>query len=343
MTTDSRDYISGIDQALIAEALEWRALMADDIVANDKRAAFHAWVMSDPAHMKAFDYAERFWEQLKLVSDPDDQQAEAVLDIAAPAQSSNRRKISLIGSSVLLSVAIMAITFVVLDWQGDSLDESTTITYFTDIAESRTVSLPDGSRVVLGPGSRVETRIDDENRAVSLLSGQAYFDVTKDIQRPFSVVTGKAEISVLGTQFDVRAASNKTHIAVAEGRVQVGIAASGSNSDPAGMVALDPGQSVVLERESFGEVSNVSVDLVGAWRDNRLAFFNEPLASVVEQVNRYDRREILLADPDLAALTVSATLDASDIDSLLDTLAEIYPLAITEREEESQLVITKKN
>lgn len=341
MTTDRSDYISGIDQALINEALEWRALMADDIVDNDKRAAFHAWVMSDPAHMQAFDYAERFWEQLKIVSDPADAQAEEVLDVSAAARSNNRSTVSIIGTSVVLSLAAVAITFLILDRRSGAIDKSSAITYHTDIAESRTISLADGSRIVLGPGSRVETRIDDEKRAVSLLSGEAYFDVTKDVTRTFSVVTGNAEISVVGTQFDVRAASNKTHIAVAEGRVQVGLIATETAKRTEGSFALNPGQAVVLQQGSVSEVSNVSIDLVGAWRNNRLAFFNEPLASVVEQVNRYDRREILLVDLDLAALMVSATLDASDIDTLLDTLAEIYPLAITERGT-NQLVITKK-
>ncbi|MEM6485296.1 MAG: FecR domain-containing protein [Pseudomonadota bacterium] len=341
MTTDRNDHISGIDQALINEALEWRAEMDDANVDSDKRAAFHQWVMSDPSHMQAFDYAERFWEQLKVVSDTDVPQPASLLDVVYARQLQSRRRFSVAASLVSFALVAVAIALLAIDTQGDEFETQVAVTYSTDLAESRTFALADGSQVFLGPGSRLETLINRESRAVSLLTGEGYFDVAEDVTRPFSVSTRNAEILVVGTQFNVRAANTKTHVAVAEGLVKVDLPAPLPEDSPTGPVSLNPGQAVVLEQGSVGEVSTVSVALIGAWRDNRLAFFNEPLAGVVEQVNRYDRREILLGDPEVATLTVSATLDASDIDSLLDTLAEIYPLSVTETRP-NQLVITRK-
>ena len=341
MTKKHSDYIPGIDKALIDEALEWRAVMDEDVVDGDKRAAFQAWVMSDPSHMQAFDYAERFWEQLKLVADPVDSQATGTSNVTAIGLSWNRRPITLIGSALVLVVAALGVKVALLEEPTSIDNEIPSITYKTETAEVRSIMLADGSRVVLGPGSGVEARIDDGRRAVSLLGGEAYFDVAEDLRRPFYVSAGTANISVIGTRFDVRTSNERVRIAVAEGRVEVGIADSEAVDRAQETIALNPGQAVTMDRGSMSEISAISRDLVGAWRDNRLAFFNEPMSDLVEQVNRYDRREIILADNELATLTISATLDASDIDALLQTLAEIYPVVITESEA-NQLVITAK-
>lgn len=341
MTADRNDYISGIDKTLIDEALEWRALMDDDVVDSDKRAAFHAWVMSDPSHMQAFDYAERFWEQLKSVSDPDGSRTPFIRDANEARASSLRRRTAFFGAAVALIIVALVIPSTLRQGPTSVADTPLSVTYQTAIAESRTLELVDGSRVVLGPDSRIETRIGDDQRMVTLFGGEAYFDVEEDKDRPFSVVTATASISVVGTQFDVRTGNEKTHVAVADGRVQVGFAGADPTVTAEESIALKPGQKVIVEQSGIGEISVVSTELIGAWRDNRLAFFNEPLSGVVDQVNRYDRREIVLADGDLAMLTVSATLDASDVDALLQTLAEIYPLVISERGDD-RIVITRK-
>ena len=60
-----------------------------------------------------------------------------------------------------------------------------------------------------------------------------------------------------------------------------------------------------------------------------MLFFDEPLLEIVNAVNRYDSRNIVVRDKRLEELRVSATFDANDSDGLLQTLAEIYPLRIT--------------
>ncbi|MEM1404732.1 MAG: FecR domain-containing protein [Pseudomonadota bacterium] len=341
MTTDRTDDVSDVDEALIDEALEWRALMDDEIVDNEKRAAFQAWVMSDPSHMQAFDYAERLWDQLKLVSDPSDRQSELSTPVPQITLSQPRRPITLIGAFVVLVVVILAATTALRPATTLTGDAPTAASYRTDIAEFRSIELAEGSRIVLGPDSAVEIRMDDARRAVVLTKGDAFFDVVKNVSRPFSVVAGNAHVSVVGTQFDVRRATETTRIAVADGRVEVEVVNEAPGKRGGRPLTLQPGQTVTLDSGSLGEISSMSTELVGAWRENRLAFFNEPLSRVVEQVNRYDRREIVLENVDLAALTISATLDASDVDALLQTLAEIYPVVVSQPDAQ-RVVITQK-
>ena len=79
----------------------------------------------------------------------------------------------------------------------------------------------------------------------------------------------------------------------------------------------------------LGEITTIKPETIGAWREDRLLFFDEPLLEIVNAVNRYDSRNIVIRDKRLEELRVSATFDAKDIDGLLQTLAEIYPLRIT--------------
>ncbi|MEM6707570.1 MAG: FecR domain-containing protein [Pseudomonadota bacterium] len=345
MTTEPGDTIPGIDKALIDEALEWRALLDDGLVDSEKRAAFHVWVMADPSHMQAFDYAERFWEQLKLVSDPDSVRTGGFRPaLEANARSAKRGRVLVRRSFAIGTLGAVALMIAgsLYRSQTDADDRPPSISYQTNTAEFLALDLIDGSSVVLGPGSLMETRVNDTERAVALLRGEAYFDVVEDSSRPFSVVSGSASISVVGTRFDVRKTTEGTQVAVADGRVEIGLLGLDPHDGSAVPVALAAGEAVAVGEHTVGKVSAISTDLVGAWRNNRLVFFNEPLNVVIEQVNRYDPRTIVLADSELSALTVSATLDVSDVDELLQTLVEIYPIEVSQQSA-AELVISKKN
>ena len=93
--------------------------------------------------------------------------------------------------------------------------------YSTDIGERRSITLADGSTVDLNARSQLRVEFSKTERRVELLDGQALFQVTKDMQRPFIVHSGDAMVRAVGTQFDVYRKTHGTTITVLEGRVAV--------------------------------------------------------------------------------------------------------------------------
>lgn len=121
-----------------------------------------------------------------------------------------------------------------------------------------TISLEDGSRVTLDPGSKMgyPAHFKKGKREV-FLSGKAFFDITKDPSRPFFVYANELVTKVLGTSFTVRSFANEKEVSVA---VKTGKVAVFSREDPSARekqgsreltgVVIEPNQQIVFVRET---------------------------------------------------------------------------------------------
>lgn len=149
-----------------------------------------------------------------------------------------------------------------------------------------TIVLPDGSRVWLNSASRLRypTAFSGSMRQVEL-EGQGYFEVRKDAQRPFIVKTGKLDVEVLGTGFDVMAYPDEKSIntTLVEGAVKV--------KD----VTLSPGQQARMEY-STGRIQVAPVDIqqVIAWKTGFFEFDNAHLSDIMRQAARWYDLDIVM-------------------------------------------------
>jgi transmembrane sensor len=92
-------------------------------------------------------------------------------------------------------------------------------------------------------------------------------------------------------------------------------------------IELNPGQR--LEVSASGKVSDITatnLERSNAWQSGQLIFDDTPLSTVVEQVNRYSRRPLILRDEDAGRERVSGVFSADDIDSFVDTLTRYLPI-----------------
>ena len=117
-------------------------------------------------------------------------------------------------------------------------------------------------------------RFDEKERKVCL-SGEAYFEVTKDSNRPFYVVTEEMQIRVYGTEFNVNTHQpGKIHTVLVGG--EVGIKKRGAVEE----VTMKPGQLASFDREAGTfEVKEVDVRQYVVWKDGYFTFENERTAS----------------------------------------------------------------
>lgn len=165
----------------------------------------------------------------------------------------------------------------------DVVDYSTHVPVYTEASKSeavrtkfnerRTLTLPDGSTVLLN--GLTELKIDkdyNKNNRVLWLTGEAHFTVAKNASKPFIVISGKTATTALGTSFKINnySRSTETSVMLTTGKVSVGTV---NGQDVVNHVQLLPGEQVNID-ESVNRFSKstFSIQEVEDWRDRRLVF-----------------------------------------------------------------------
>lgn len=198
------------------------------------------------------------------------------------------------------------------------------------------MSFSDGSRVELNTSSRARAAFGARNRDIWLDRGEAYFEVAHDRTRPFTVHAGNARVTVLGTKFSVRRDGNRVIVAVAEGRVRLEngepSAAGSATLITAGDTAIMRGDAILLASRSADRVDNEQ-----AWRHGMLRFDQETLANVAAEFNRYNHRQIVVADPEVAGLRIGGAFHARNVDTFVRLLQDAYGLHVERRGDEIKI------
>ena len=190
------------------------------------------------------------------------------------------------------------------------------------------VVLPDGSEVWLNRNSRL-TYQDDFNKENRLLKleGEAFFDVRKNPQKPFVVQTGKAQIEVLGTSFNVEAytGSTETEIFVVTGLV------SFSNLSDSKALTVKPGEAGVLKNENLSVISQGQQLNALAWKENRLIFKKATLSEVVGVLEKYFNVDIEVKNENVLRCRFTGSFDKPSLSEIIEALGVSLDLNIVEQ------------
>lgn len=141
--------------------------------------------------------------------------------------------------------------------------------------------LPDGSTIFLNAASAIEypNTFDSDARVVKLLQGEAFFQVAKEVNRPFRVLVNKFEVAVLGTTFNVNANLKSPEVALVEGKVKVTAGQSGNSLE------LAPGQMAVFDQDQNAFTSTTFDEAyITGWKDGYLMFKDASLDEVIEKL-----------------------------------------------------------
>lgn len=208
--------------------------------------------------------------------------------------------------------------------------------YATVPGQRATVVLPDGTRLVLGPDTRVRVSAGfaHPRREVGV-EGEAYFEVTHDTRHPFVVRAANTVTEDLGTRFAVRAYPGDTGVRVVVAEGMVAVRALRPGADPRAVPAS------VLTRGSLAEVDGsgatrvtpgVDADALVAWRGGQLAFHDTPLRDVVTELARWYGADIRLGDATLGWRPVTVTFAGEPAGDAVDMVCGLV-LARCERHE----------
>ena len=296
-------------------AADWVARMDARALTGDEERQLHDWLDSDVRCLGAYARARAIF-----VSP----------DIATAIPAARRPSFAKLG--LLAAAACALIASVLLFSQREQAE---TRVYMSELGEVRQIPLEDGSRITLNTNSALEVQYRKDSRRVALQRGEAYFEVTKDTQRPFVVIGSSAQARAIGTSYSVRMtdAVGEMQIRVASGRVAVEAPQPdviaplatvrnwlGSKANNAAYLNANQEADVRLGKDAHGS-SQIQLSIRDLqpgiferslmWREGLLSFEGVTLAEAIEEFSRYSRQKIIIRGA-LAQERVSGLFAAAD-------------------------------
>jgi len=166
-------------------------------------------------------------------------------------------------------------------------------TLTTTRGEQTEVLLPDGTLVFLNSQSSLNfpTNFKGAKERKVTLTGEGYFEVTKNKLQPFIVASNQQLVKVLGTTFNINAYTDEPHTATTllEGSVNI------TNTNNQRSATLSPGQQATLSTNQL-EIKTVETDDVVAWKNGYFMFNNETLSTILNRVSKWYDVDVIYKD-----------------------------------------------
>lgn len=296
--------------AVADQALDWVIRLRQPDADGSTRAAFEAWLARSPTHDIEFRHVEAMW-----VSPSFEKSARGLSPgprVARPPVAVRRSRRASMQMALAASIAVLAIGI----WQFPRLQLWLNADYVTAAGAQSTVTLPDGSTMMLNSGSAVAIDFSSGRRNVRLLKGEAFFDVRHDPQHPFRVAAHFGDVEVKGTAFAVKTLDRLDQVVLERGVVDVRRSASADDK-----ARLAPWQMATATAASI-MVSPVDLANALAWRDGRIVFDNEPFENVVDELRRYYSGSLIVIGDSVKNFAVSGNYRIDDIEGAVRTLAD---------------------
>jgi transmembrane sensor len=202
--------------------------------------------------------------------------------------------------------------------------------YTTTVGGHETLTLDDRTQIELNTDTAIRVLEDQKERRVILDKGEAFFQVTHDTKRPFSVLAGGGRVTDLGTKFLVRRDDTRLEVAVMEGKARFDPGVTGASAKSAvllpGDVAVATPDTVAVTRVSTQALNNQL-----GWRRGVLVFQNATLAQAADELNRYNHEKLIIAGAATGRLTFGATLLTTDVEAFADVAKDVLGLHVEKR------------
>lgn len=382
-----------LEPSIAEQAAEWWARLHEEAVTPGDQREFGEWVARSPERIAAYLQTARLMRALRtgraawpqtptdeLISEAKAAPSDPMTLLGARPESSSWQSPPKGGRSSQmerptarlsrrLQVAWYVCTAVVLLviatglWLGLPRSQE----YATGFGEQRSILLADGSRVTLNTASHMEVSFNQNRRVISLLAGEALFEVAHDPARPFDVLVRDSVVRAIGTEFNVELRPRDATVTVVEGRVAVmqkaavvvptphprdataSLPGSGRSTAgnpevqpfpaPPGTLILAAAERVVITA-SGPEAPQHIADLTAAtsWVERRLVFEHEPLSAVAARFNRYNREQIVIEGADLGRKEVTGVFRSDDPRSFLSFVSGLPGVSVRERSDGTQVV-----
>ncbi len=304
-----------LDVGLLKEAADWAIALRYDAPSSVERQAFERWRQQSPAHAAAWARAESVFAPFEQV--PADLGKGAVRTLA---QGYDRRRSLRLLTTLLLAAPAAWLAVRTVPWRQWAADVA------TSTGERKTLTLPDGSTLVLNTASAVNVAFTAAERRIRLVAGEIFITTHADpapVHRPFTVDTPLGAVRALGTRFGVRAlGADAYRVAVFESAVEIQPLLGQARK-------LYSGEQAEFGTQGVGETARVD-DAAALWTQGMLLARDMRLDDLIAELARY-RPGILRCDPAVASLRMSGSISLADTDAALAALANSMPVRVERR------------
>lgn len=317
---------SGNAAGIRAQAAQWLLKRNDCKGWNEaEQAELDAWFAKSPAHEVAFLRLEAAWTRADRLAALKGPQSSRLMGALRPRRMA--KMAVALGAVAMLGLASSAYVLSVV-----ANDHSIAVS--TPVGGRKIVKLADGSEIELNTDSSLRVSVDGAERRAWLEKGEAFFKIKHDAARPFLVMAEGHRITDLGTKFRVRDEGGRLEVALVEGSAQIEPTTPGRAAKVLmpGDVAIATSTAISVSRKTAQELKN---DL--GWERGVLVFKYATLATVVREFNRYSDQKLVIADPQLAQLTIVGTFRTNDTTSFTDLAKEVFGVRVETRGNETVL------
>jgi len=317
-------FVNGHDESsedpLMRAAIAWVVRLRSGEATRDDLQALQAWRKQSSEHEEAFRQAALLWRDLKQAADHLEQQRSSRIGALNPARWSMSRRM-FVGGAVAASVSAYLVYDPPMDlWP--SLRELSA-DYRTRKGERQDIALVGGVTATLNTLTSVSvlsSRADDPR--IELVGGQAAITVRRRAsENPLIVQSLGARVVATQASFDMRCIDGRLSVTCTDGRVDV--------EYQQGLVQLDAGKRVDFSRATgLGLASPVDANTATAWQHGLLIVQDRPLATVVEEVNRYRPGRIIITDATLGRRLMSGTFHLERLDNFPIQVRELFGASV---------------
>lgn len=326
------------EEKVLEDACDWIAKI-DRGLSESETSRFQEWLYEKPVHFTQMLKTAKMWDKMADL--------ERLSDIFPQIQV-KRKKSTIVWGSLAASL-ILAFTLTLYNVPDVFNSNHNVIavqsiesTYKTKTGEIDTITLPDGSVLVLNTNTIVHMKYTNDVRVLELQQGEIHINVAHEKSRPLSVLANGKMMQAVGTSFNVEVTADLVELIVTEGKVLVENKSSNQfKADlanhkiklPQSSLAVSKGEKVDLDTKSTetkAVVKLAPIDIISSlsWQERKLIFRGETLAYVVDEISRYTDLKIELDnDEKLKKTNVVGVFKTGDVNELLVEFKKHFNIA----------------
>jgi ferric-dicitrate binding protein FerR (iron transport regulator) len=339
-------------------------LMEGEQLSDEQLKTLKDWLNRNPERKTELQPLTVIWTQLDAIREINEEEINAQWDKMQALTLNSKaiqRKSKLMSWSKYAAVFILGLLIASTIYYSNYSEK--TQAYLSQVIEvpygaKSTVKLADGSEVILNAGSQLSYTNDFGKRSRNVtLSGEAYFKVAKNPEKPFVVNTGDMIIRAYGTEFNVKSYTdeNTTATTLVEGSISVEL--PNQNYKKNKEFFLKPDQQLILEKKtnttktkelvknnstnSLKIAKNIETEVFTSWVNDKIIVESETLDKLIIKLERKYNVRIHLDNEELKDLKYTGTLENETIEQIMHVLE--LSSAIDFRIDERQIWLSKNN
>ena len=309
------------------EASVWVVRLADPNAAPDQTRAFEAWRSQSPRHDVAYERAAAIWRRLDRLQALGQGSSKIDPDLLAPRTP---RKLHWPSARPLQWAAAAASVAAVLAG-AVAANVWASPAYASGVGERRLVLLADGTQAELNTNSKIVVHFRHGKREVVVVRGEVLFKIV-DQTRPFIVIAKHASVQTQRAELDVRIRTGAADIVMRQGDATVTaqpVAFVQDGAPPRRLLSntdAEAGPGGVSVRQ----IPSAEVDRVLAWRQGGIELSGQTLAQAVEEFNRYNRRQLVVADASISTLRLAGYFQCDDLPGFVGAVTAAFPVNVAQ-------------